>query len=152
MKINTLGYLAVLAGAAIFGCTTKRHIRVRVRYENGTWKSEDPVTGADSYLLALDIPPILEDWLAQDGQLEHALASGVTMILNPFGFPGATHCLERTVHELGITWYRDRDSGKVGGLGPELLRWWFPPPPKLWVELDASTPPSCGGGAPSVAE
>jgi hypothetical protein len=152
MKINILEYLAVLAGAAIFGCTIKRHIRVRLRYKNGRWQSEDPATGADGYLLALDSLPILENWLAQDGLLETALANGVTMILNPFGFPGATHCLERTGHELGVTWYRDCDSGKVGGLGAELLRYWFPPPPRLWVHLDASRPPSCGGDAPSVAE
>jgi hypothetical protein len=150
MKINILEYLAVLAGAAIFGCTIKRHIRVRLRYKNGRWQSEDPATGADGYLLALDSLPILENWLAQDGQLENALANGVAVTLNPFRFPRATHCLERTGHELGITWYRDRDSGKVGGLGPDLLRYWFPPPPKLWVQLDASTPPC--GGAPSVAE
>jgi hypothetical protein len=153
MKINILEYLAVLAGAAIFGCTTKRLILVRLRWENGMWQSEDPATGSVGDLFAtIDIPPILENWLAQDGQLEKALANGVTMILNPFGFPGATHCLERTGHELGTTWYRDRDSGKVGGLGPDLLRYWFPPPPKLWVHLDASAPPLCGGEAPSVAE
>jgi hypothetical protein len=152
MKINIIEYLAVFAAAALFGCLSKRLTRVRLRWEDGMWKSHDPATGADGNLLAIDIPPILEAWLAQDGQFENALANGVAVTLSPFRFPWATHCLERTGYELGITWYRDRDSGKVGGLGPDLLRYWFPPPPRLWVHLDASRPPSCGGDAPSVAE
>jgi hypothetical protein len=140
MKINILEYLAVFAAATLFGCLNKRLILVRLRWENGMWQSEDPATGSVGNLLAIDIPPILENWLAQDGQFENALANGVTMTLSPFRFPGATHCLERTGHELGITWYRDSDSGKVSGLGPDLLRYWFPPPPKLWVHLDAIWP------------
>jgi hypothetical protein len=97
------------AGAA--GCTIKRHIRVRLRYKNGRWQSEDPAIGADGYLLALDSLPILENWLAHDGLLETALANGVAVTLSPFRFPGATQCLERTGHELGITWYRDSHAG-----------------------------------------